>query len=46
MTDHHNVMTRAVGNDWYRPEQHMIKAGKLPLKLASPHVLVVAFMSQ
>lgn len=32
MTGHHSVMARAVGNDWYRPKQHMIKAEKLPLK--------------
>lgn len=36
MTDHHSVMTRAVGNDWYRPKQHMIKAEKLPLKARLP----------
>lgn len=44
MTGHHSVMARAVGNDWYRPKQHMIKAEKLPLK-ARLHVLVLAFMS-
>lgn len=36
MTGHHSVMARAVGNDWYRPKQHMIKAEKLPLKARLP----------
>lgn len=36
MTDHRNVMTRAVRNDWYHPKQHMVKAEKLLLKARLP----------